>query len=324
MLLKRTKCIVKEQQAQNMSNGVICKYCDKRLINKNNLSQHYKTRYCIRHSDDRGDKVEIEYSCDYCHKTYSRSTNLQRHLSLCSKKEIYDVKDKYEKLTDSQKEKRKESKIKFNEEKNKNKSLIKQIKTLEKEVERQKGIIDGLKTAPDKKTIYNTAYVHPKLVNLPINNIRALTDEYVIERVNDGILTYEKAARGYPGMLEVICDLITHENDDGIVERNYVCTDVSRNSFHRLLASKKWRPDKGGRYLNSMLDTFRDVIEEHKNKVYDAYDDTLHDSFGWEQVDWERKNISKIYSGVVCNEGTEDREELINILRKEISKRASV
>ncbi len=229
-------------------------------------------------------------------------------------------------------EKKYESEL--SESKNKIKALDQKVEQqteliieLEGRLQEKDGFIDGLKTAPDKRTIYNTntAYVHPKLVNLPINNIRALTDEYVIEQVNNGILTYEKAAKGYPtGMLEVICEMISHENDDGIVERNYVCTDVSRNSFHRLLESKKWKSDKGGRYLNSILDTFRDVMEEHKNKVYDAYNDTPHDSFEWEQIDWERKNISRLYSGIVCREGTGDREELVNILRKEISKRASV
>jgi len=125
-------------------------------------------------------------------------------------------------------------------------------------------------------------------------------------------------------MLEVICELISHETVDGVVERNYVCTDVSRNSFHRLLESKKWKSDKGGRYLNSMLDTFQDVMEEYKDKVYNMYSETSHDSPAWRQVEWERKSISKLYSGVVCQEGTEDREELVNSLRKDISKRAYV
>nr|QBK85921.1 MAG: hypothetical protein LCMAC101_05160 [Marseillevirus LCMAC101] len=195
--------------------------------------------------------------------------------------------------------------------------------SLKDKISELEGVITGLKTAPDKRTIYNTA-IHPKLVNLPINNIRALTNEFIQERVDDGILTYEKAARGNSGMLEIICDLITHENDNGIIERNYVCTDVSRNSFHRLLESKKWKSDKGGRYLNSMLDTFRDAMEEHKNKVYKLYKETSHDSIEWDHVNWERKNISQLYSGVVCNEGVGDREDLVNILRKEISKRASV
>nr|QBK86141.1 MAG: hypothetical protein LCMAC101_07360 [Marseillevirus LCMAC101] len=44
----------------------------------------------------------------------------------------------------------------------------------------------------------------------------------------------------------------------------------------------------------------------------------------WDQINWERKNISRLYSGLVCKEGTGDREELINALRKEIAKRASV
>jgi len=204
--------------------------------------------------------------------------------------------------------------------------LKEENKNLKEELSEQKGIIEGMKTAPEKKTIYNTntAYVNPKLVDLPINNIPALTQEYMIEKVNDGILTYEKAAKGYRGMLEVMCELITHENDNGEIERNYVCTDVSRNSFHRLLESKKWKADKGGRYLNTMLNTFKELMKEYKNQVYEIYNQTPHDSFEWGQVDWERKNISLLYSGIVCKENSSGREELVNILRKEISKRASV
>ena len=205
-----------------------------------------------------------------------------------------------------------------------NLSLNKEISSLRDKNLELEGIITGFKTAPDKKTIYNTAYIHPKLINLPINNIPALTQEYMTEKVNDGILTYERSARGYPGILEVIGEMITYENDSGIVERNYVCTDASRNSFHRLLESKKWKSDKGGRYLNNILDMFQDVMEEYKDKVYDLYDETSHESIEWGQIDWERKNISILYGGIVSKEGTSDREDLVNILRKEISKRASV
>ena len=60
------------------------------------------------------------------------------------------------------------------------------------------------------------------------------------------------------------------------------------------------------------------------NKVYDLYDETPHESIEWGQIDWERKNISVLYGGIVSKEGTSDREDLVNILRKEISKRASV
>ncbi len=285
----------------------------------------------------RNEKPSNSFTCEFCHTDFVHKSTLIRHYSACSFKKKTDIREskkklriKYEEGLNREKEKTKKlterflsKKIKIKELKNTNIEMKNEILELKKEVERQKGLIDGLKTAPDKRTIYNTA-IHPKLVNLPINNIRALTDEYVMERVNDGILTYEKAAKGYRGMLDIICELITHENDAGEVERNYVCTDVSRNSFHRLLESKKWRSDKGGRYLNSMLDTFRDVIEDHKNKAYDIYNKTPHDSFDWEQVDWERKNVSLLYSGVVCREGTSDREELVNVLRKEISKRASV
>jgi len=78
-----------------------------------------------------------------------------------------------------------------------------------------------------------------------------------------------------------------------------------------------------GRHLNSMLNTFQDATEEHKDKAYEIYK-TPRDSFDWGQVDWERKNVSPLYSGAVCREGAADREELVNVLRKEISRRASV
>jgi hypothetical protein len=196
--------------------------------------------------------------------------------------------------------------------------------SLRDKISELEGVITGLKTAPDKRTIYNTAYVNPKLVNLPVSNVPALTQEYITERVNDGILTYEKAAKGYLGILDVISDLITHENDEGIIERNFVCTDASRNSFHRLLASKEWKADKGGRYLNNILETFRDVMEEYKDRAYDKYSKTPHESIEWGHVEWERKNVSLLYSGVVCREGSHSRDELVNILKKEISKRAYV
>ena len=312
-----------------------CKYCQKTYSSKHNLLRHQKTTIsCL---SIRNEKPLNSFSCEFCQTDFVHKSTLMRHYSSCSSKKKSAIREgkkrlkiKYEEELNKEKEKsgklsgRVNTKIiEIKELKKINIKMRNEISELKNEVERQRGVIEGMKTAPDKRTIYNTA-IHPKLVNLPINNIRALTDEYVIERVNDGILTYEKAARGYPGMLDVICDLITYENDQGVIERNYVCTDVSRNSFHRLLESKKWKSDKGGRYLNNMLDTFRDIMEEHKDKVYKRYKETPHDSIEWENVEWERKKISQLYSGVVCNEGTGDREDLVNILRKEISRRASV
>ncbi len=311
---------------------IVCKFCKCEYANKYTLKRHQQTsKFCLLGRN----KKAVTRDCEYCGKSY---IYLETHLKRCKVKELTTTYNKdLEKLTTTcnkdleklrEKLGRKNIKIKKLTSEiriltKENTKLLDSNKKIEDELLEQQGVVKGMKTAPDKRTIYNTA-IHPKLVNLPINNIRALTDEYVMERVNGGILTYEKAARGYPGMLEVICELITHENDEGVIERNYVCTDVSRNSFHRLLESKIWKSDKGGRYLNNMLDTFRDIMEEHKDKVYDKYKNTPHDSIEWYNVEWERKNISKLYSGVVCNEGTEDREELVNILRKEISKRASV
>jgi hypothetical protein len=216
-------------------------------------------------------------------------------LGICSKKQITDLKIVHKKLLHKEKDRNKELK-------RENKELRRKIKEFEKDNERlksvnedlkdelseQKGVVSGMQKGPGKT--YN-AYIHPKLINLPISAVPALTHEFIEQKVNDGILTYEKAAKGYSGMLDVICDLISHENDDGELERNYVCTDVSRNSFHRLLESRKWKADKGGQYLNSMLDRFRGQMEEYKDKAYDVYSKTSHDSLEWDQIDWERKKV---------------------------------
>lgn len=311
---------------------VTCDYCGKNFSTISSLNNHKKTAlYCIK---AREGTKNTENICKYCDKSFTTKYSLKTHLSTCSIKKDIELELYKKNIEKEHREELSRIKIKYkvivSSHKETNKKLEKHIKslndkiiTLEGRLKEQDGYIDGLKTAPEKKTIYNTA-IHPKLMNLPINNIPALTDEYVIERINDGILTYEKATRGYRGMLEVICDLITHENERGEIERNYVCTDVSRNSFHRLLESKKWKSDKGGRYLNNMLNTFRDVMKKYKDEAYEIYNQTPHDSFEWDQVDWERKNISLLYSGIISKEGTKSREELVNILRKEISKRASV
>ncbi len=301
-----------------------CKFCEHTFSNPSNYKRHVKSSLKCSHYK----KVTDSLKCEYCKKTFTRKASLDKHLDICFLKQIADLKGKHKILLCKEKDKNRKLKKKNGELKKKNNNLkennakLKETnEELKDELSEQKGVVSGMQKAPGKT--YN-AYIHPKLINLPISNIQALTHEMVEQKVSDGILTYEKSAKGYSGMLDVICELITHENDDGIIERNYVCTDVSRNSFHRLLESRKWKSDKGGRYLNNMLDRFIEPMEDYKTKVYEKYKDTPHESMEWDQVNWERKNISRLYSGVVCKEGTEDREELVNALRKEIAKRASV
>nr|QBK85770.1 MAG: hypothetical protein LCMAC101_03650 [Marseillevirus LCMAC101] len=203
-----------------------CEFCKKDFSSKSNLLFHKKNaRYCV---ESRGKDPAPNYTCEFCDSSLANKYSLRKHYLKCSARHIKEIKDEYsEKLTFLKKENR--------DIKRKNIKLVKELEELKEELSEQKGVVSGLQKAPGKT--YN-AYIHPKLINLPINNIRALTDEFIQEKVDDGILTYNHAARGYPGILEVIGELITHENNEGEIERNYVCTDVSRNSFHRLDCSK--------------------------------------------------------------------------------------
>ena len=294
-----------------------CKTCQYTFCNRGNYLRHKRTS--LKCSSKSSVKSQLE--CAYCGKEFSLKGNLNKHYTRCSDKQIAELKDVYSEKMSSLERETRGLKKRNKKQKEEIEKLKKELEEVKDELSEQKGVVSGMQKGPGKT--YN-AYIHPKLINLPIANVPALTHEYVEQKVSDGILTYEKAAKGYSGMLDVICDLITHENDDGVIERSYVCTDVSRNSFHRLLESRKWKSDKGGRYLNSMLDRFIGPMEEYKDKAYAKYSETPHDSIEWDHVDWERKKISQLYSGVVCKEGTGDREELVNALRKEIAKRASV
>ena len=125
-------------------------------------------------------------------------------------------------------------------------------------------------------------------------------------------------------MLDAITELITHESQGGDREWNYVCTDTARKSFHRLLESKEWKADKGGRYLNTILDRFIEPMEEHRDLAYKRFHETPHGTIEWNKADRIRKTIAILYNKVFGLEGTMDRDELVDFLRKEIANRAYV
>lgn len=328
--------------------ALACRFCDRSFSSKSNLTYHESNaKYCIE-----GRNVPTsEHICEYCSKTLGTKYSLRNHLVRCSVKKEKDARiwkrnlsDKYRKKLKDQQEKHKkeitEKDVKINylnkkvrvqergfeiqqEEKDISIEVLKvQITSLREELEKQKGITEGIKQAPAKTV--NTAYIHPKLINLPISSVPALTLEYIDKQVNDGILTYDEATRGPAGMADIVCELIEHETEDGEIERNYVCTDVARNSFHRLLESKKWKADKGGRYLNELLDRFSDVMQKYRETAIKNYDETPHESRKWRQIESERRNVLDLYDGILCEEGQEARDDLVNMLRKEIGKRASV
>ena len=177
----------------------------------------------------------------------------------------------------------------------------------------------------DKSTVTNnTAYVNPKLVNLPITTIQPLTEEYVKKKVADGGYTFDHYLRGEDGIVDFINSITMCENDEGKIERNYVSTDTSRNSFHRLVETKEWEADKGGKFIDLFFDTINEDVDRfHKKLLFERikYKDTRCPDGYDPDIVFKRNN--DMHAGIVQSHGKE-RQDLRKKIKKETSVKVSV
>nr|QBK86024.1 MAG: hypothetical protein LCMAC101_06190 [Marseillevirus LCMAC101] len=302
----------------NMS--ISCEYCEKKFTTRPNLLRHQRTvSSCLRLQ--KNGKCE-RFSCSFCKKTYTDKSNLNQHISKCKVKKDSEINGKIKEL---EKE--------ITKWKSKTKSLKKQLKERDKEVMSLKIKCEASKAdgkveiydkvcdkVLDKSTITNnTAYIHPKLANLPITNIHPLTEDYVKKQVANGEYTFDHYRRGEDGIVDFINSITMCENDDGIVERNYVSTDTSRDSFHRLVETKEWEKDKGGKFIDVILDTLNDRVDNYHNQLLDErikYKGSK--APGGYDPDTVYKRNNDMHSGVVETQGKERRS-----LRKKIKKETS-
>jgi len=179
----------------------------------------------------------------------------------------------------------------------------------------------------DKSTVTNntnTAYLHPKLVNLPITNIHPLTDDYIKNSIDNGGYTFDHYLKGENGLVDFIYSITMYENDSGSVERNYVCTDPSRDSYHRLVETKEWRKDKGGKFVDVILDTLSDKADGYHMKLFDERSSELKSGrkLGYDP-DYVYKLNTDMHSGIVQARG-KDRKNLRQKIKKETSRKISV
>ena len=314
-----------------------CKSCKKEFSTKGTLTRHQNTtKSCL----NRKNNPEKSYCCVYCEQHFTQSSNLNRHMQNCSAK--YKIENK--KYIKAQKEKYL-SKISLLEETNKTiqnelneyKAKNKKLKILVKERDEQ--IVDlKVNYESGKKEVYrevctkvldkstvtnNTAYIHPKLVNLPITNIQPLTEDYVKDKVGNGEYTFDNYLKGENGLVDFIYSITMRENDDGAIERNYVCTDPSRDSYHRLVETKEWQKDKGGKFVDVILDTLSNKVDDYHHKMLDErMTKTRKSSIGYDP-DYIYKLNTDMHSGVVQSHG-KDRRTLRQKIKKETSRKISV
>jgi hypothetical protein len=186
-------------------------------------------------------------------------------------------------------------------------------------------------TLSHKSTVTNNnAYIHPKLVNLPITNIHPLTEDYVKCQVDNGGYTFDHYLKGENGLVDFIYSITMCENDSGDLERNYVCTDPSRDSYHRLVETKEWQKDKGGKFVDIILDTISNKADDYHMKLFDERQDLSCKSKGKSSKpktgydpDYIYKLNTDMHSGIVQTKG-KDRRNLRQKIKKETSRKISV
>jgi hypothetical protein len=281
-----------------------CKFCNKKFSNKQNLRKHIETaKYCL---EARGIKDYIIFTCEFCSCTFTQKINLTTHLKICQIR----IEKNHSTEIEGFKKALDEEKIIISE-------LKKHIRELELELAKKEGYVAGIEKA--KPTITKNKIYNQKILNIKTTTIKPFTAELV--RRNVYKYDFESFFGGILQLSQFISDMIVLETDEG-KERNFVCTDASRNSFHRLISSEKeinknpdpiveeimpngiWQMDREALYLNNVFDELKLNIESHYDKfliLQKENDDYLFKS----------SEMIAIYLGIKGNYGSKMRKDLV-------------
>ena len=293
-----------------------CEWCEKLFSTKYNLKNHNETaKYCLKLRGVQGGVIK----CAACEKQFTRKSTLKTHKKTCldfirnnHAKEMEQLEAQYKKVVAREKVKdrllrEKDMEIAV---------LLKdtEIAVLVKEKDVYKEVY---KDAANKPTNI-TNNINPKLLKISIDNIRPLTIETVREDVHK--YTYTDFLIGTSGLKKFIEGIIADDE-----ERNYVCTDPSRNKFHRLVESREWKTDDGAHFINAILDELKEVATEHFQTLVDAEKDAVTDVFRREEIEQLRVLAKPVYYGITSSDhASADRERLFKSVRNRIRDVAAV
>ncbi len=324
----------------------ICEFCGKSFSNIYNLDIHIKSaKYCLT---QRGENPSILYPCDHCDSQFTKKSTLTNHLKSCAsfnKKmslEAIDIEKKDKTLHKEIKKLKKtvlqqkviidskQETIKKLQETNKklretNKEQRSKIIELEKEVSYGKGMVVGIETgidkAPKPQMVMNNTnsngiskITNKKLASIPITHIQPLTEEYIKSRVDE--YDYEKYKLGKRGVVQFVVGIVTLFID-GSNQKNYACTDRSRNAFHRLIQNKEWKADGGASYLNTFLDSISGQAEIHYETLDKETKSKRGDIKETEKLMKLEGKLRPIYWGITFPK-SKDRKDLFEAIRNDI------
>jgi hypothetical protein len=290
-----------------METAIECSLCGSVFSTKYNLTKHLKlSKKC------RVDKpCEEEHQCSYCDYVTSTLRGVKIHEYWCKSKE----KKQHEKEIIELKSQLEESQLKNTALKQEKADLKREKEDLKQEIvdlklqlAEKKGML-AVKSAP--KTVHNN-YVNQKLLTIQCATIDPLTVDTVKKSVDGGNYTFQHFKLGPDGIVDFISDIICTE--DG--QRNYACSDVSRNKCHRLIETREWQSDT---FINKILDQLKEPAIAYNKKVIEMWKDADEQ----EAADALREKTRDMITGITNPKSTE-RKDLFTKVRVGVKKLAAI
>jgi hypothetical protein len=321
----------------NDTHNIICQYCGNTFKTNTALNLHTRTaKYCL---STRYKTITDAHECAHCHKTFTQKITLDAHLKKCLVAAQNEQAEKFaaeKNILEEQihilnneltaKNKLYETQSKINKKKiyrltAKNKELETKIAEIEKQLMYEQGFLAGYEKPKPPTSITNAnTIINKKLQKIRCDTIPALTDDYIQSNLCD--YSYDLFLKGPFGVVEFISKLIKKPTDDGAIEQNYVCTDISRNVGHRLIKSRDWEIDGGINFINDIFDALRQVQYNHWAKLSELASNGSDDRE--KQYSQEKLyELSEFHQGVVSPKGTKGREFSFNNVRTHIKQIAA-
>lgn len=274
-----------------------CNFCDSIFTRETNLFVHQKTaKYCLSLQGTK--QPAIKNKCSECNKTFVHNSSLARHKKTCvgaNGKVVEGLNQEINRL------------------KNELEIAEKTIIELRLKLAEDKGQIKVYKERPTPTINTTTNYINPKLLQIKCDTIRPFTIETVREDVQAGKFTYDRFIKAEKGLLEFISDIIAKDT-----EFSYVCTDSSRQKFHRLLESREWKDDNGATFLNKVLDELKEPTIEYYKRITD-----MMVTGDRETADFLRSKTKPMVMGITCPRSA-DRDATFAKIRNEVKKMATI
>jgi hypothetical protein len=319
-----------------------CEFCEKTFSSKQNLNTHKKTaKYCL---DKRGIQIP-RINCDYCDTSFTVKSHLQTHLGTCQGFVRFEYEQKFKELKEQLRLKNKKNKklnIIIEDKQQIIQTLTDKVHKLELELEREKGYIIGMEKPRPPQTIttntqtnYNQKILKIKTDNIKPFSLRSTLANpsdprpsvakrcVTIDLVKENLPKYDldAFAGGIPRLIKFISDMIVLETKEG-KERNYVCTDISRDNFHRLLkegGNTEWTSDKKALFLNNVFDELKSIFDDHvarsarhsRSDVWTKLNDVAterNNKYGLESIN----DVRDMYLGIKAAHGNKRRTDLVS------------